>query len=91
MDINSVWTATDKDLQELGLVELHHRICSRTYYNMEMQGEVKNKKETFLSVRKTALTDVTKGKGRNEILKRSIFDGYILTLIKVNMCQGRWS
>ena len=40
----------DKDLQELGLAELHHRICSRTYCNKEMQREIKDEKETLISV-----------------------------------------
>ena len=50
MDINAVWTVADKDLQELGLVELGHRICLRTYCNKEMQREIKNGKETSISV-----------------------------------------
>ena len=79
----------DKDLQELGLVELGHRICLRTYCNKEMQGEINDEKETLISVIKkiNKLTDVTKRKGRNEILKRTILDGFILTLIEINMCQ----
>ena len=88
MDIIAVWTATDKDLQELGLVELGHRICLRNYCKKEMQGEINDEKETLISViKKKKLTDVTKGKVRNEILKRSILDGFILTLIEINMCQ----
>ena len=50
MDINAVWTATDKDLQELSLVELGHRICLRTYCKKEMQREIKDEKETLISV-----------------------------------------
>ena len=47
MDINAVWGATEKDLQELGLVELGHRICLRTYCNKERQGEIKDEKRNI--------------------------------------------
>ena len=50
MDINAVWRAKDKDLQEHDLVELGHRISLRTYCNKEMQGEIKDEKETLISV-----------------------------------------
>ena len=80
MDINAVWIATDKDLQELGLVELGHRICLRTYCKKEMQGEIKDEKETLISViKKNSFNRRNERKRRNEILKRSILDGYILT------------
>ena len=88
MDINEVWAATDKDLQELGLVELGHRKCLRTYCKKEMQGEIKDEKETLISViKKNSFNRCNERKGRNKVLKRSILDGYILTLNEINMCQ----
>ena len=52
-DLNGYQCGLDsngKDLQKSGLVELGHRICLRTYYNKEIQGEVKDEKETLISV-----------------------------------------
>ena len=45
-----IWTATDKNFQELGLVELGHRICLRTFDNKENQGEIKDEKEISISL-----------------------------------------
>lgn len=53
MDISATWTVTDKDLQKFALsLELGQTIYFRTYCNKEMQGEIKDEKDTISVIRK---------------------------------------
>ena len=84
MDINEVWAATDKDLQELGLVELGHRICLRTYCNKEMQGEIKDEKETLISViKKNSFNRCNERKRKKQDFK-TVYVGWLYFNVKRN-------
>ena len=84
MDINAVWTATGKDLQELCLVELSHIICLRTYWNKEMQREIKDEKETLISViKKNSFNRCNKRKIKKRDFK-TVYHGWLHFNIKRN-------
>ena len=84
MDINAVWTVADKDLQELGLVELGHRICLRTYCNKEMQREIKNEKETLISlIKKNSFNRCNERKRMKQDFK-TVYLGWLHFNVKQN-------
>ena len=87
MDISAIWTTTDKDLQELGLVELGHRICLRTC-NKEMQGEIKDEKETLISViKKNSFNRCNQRKRKKQDFK-TVYLGWLHFNVKRNKCAS---
>ena len=69
-------------------MELVNRICLRTSFNKEMQREIKDEKETLISViKKNSFHRCNKRKRKKRDFKTVYLDGYILTLNEINMCH----